>query len=611
MRPLRLLVVVLAALGLLLPTAAIAAPAPDAAATARLAAGTNPGNGPPDTVPGPPSAGAAPAPMDYTTVEGLSPVRFADDEIRTDVVRLPMRDGVEIYIEITRPDVDGERFPVILEASPYHGTIASRIGDRIFPDPKDEDGANLGLTGYFAPRGYAVAMMGLRGTGRSQGCLDHMGPNDALDLAETVEWLAEQDWSTGKVGMTGHSYVGSTPMIAASMNPKGLATIVPSAGIARAYDHQFQAGVAYAGQWLGLPVAYNLLALDRHLPVGTFGSGGDNFGNDMQFFGCGLTTSSLQEGHRQVTGEYAAFHAERDHTAAATAADIPVFLIQGTYDNAVRPPAMDWFDKRRNPEDKLWYGQFDHGSASGAFTGHPNRRFAQWQFALHAWFDAHLQGRDVETGPPVEVFINGERTRAAAIRAHDRVYTDTAWPTRAQRLTLYPDVDGNGLSADRPTATDSATFRGSRVAALRSSLEFRTEPFADDTLLVGLPDLRLVASATAQNLDLIANVYEEAPDGSRREISQFAINPALRDSIAAPAPVIPGRAYTMRPPGWPMAHEVPAGHTLVLRVTTTDGDKQGLNTEDPAVSVFTGPLGTSLTLPVIPDATLHADPLAD
>lgn len=607
MRQLRLLVLVIAALGLLLPTAAAAGPQ-GLARAAGPPDGAPPFATPPASGPNAGDDGTTIAPLDYTSLEDeLSPVRFTDEELRTDVVRLPMRDGVEIYMEITRPDVEDERFPVIYEASPYHGTIATRIGDRIFPDPKDANGDNAGLTGYFAPRGYAVVMMGLRGTGRSQGCIDHMGPNDALDMKETIEWLAVQEWSNGKVGMTGHSYVGSTPMIAAALNPVGLTTIVPSAGIARAYDHQFQAGVAYNGQWLGLPAIYNVLALERHLPFRVVGDyDGDNFGNDMQFFGCGFTTSSFQEGHRQVTGEYAAFHAERDHTEGATAAAIPAFLIQGTYDNAVRPPAMDWFNKRDNDGDKLWYGQWDHGSGV-----HPNRRGTQWQFALHAWFDKHLQDRDVDTGPPVEVFVNGERTRGAAIRGHDRVFTDTTWPTKASALTLFPDVADMSLSTDRPTTTDSATFSGSRAVALRSTLEFRTEAFEQDTLLVGLPDLRLVASATAQNLDLIVNLYDEAADGSRRELSQFAINPALRDSIAAPAPVIPGRPYTMRPPGWPVAHQVPAGNQLVLRVTTTDVDKMGLNTEDPLVGVFTGPLGTSLTLPVVEDATLFADPLAD
>jgi len=47
-------------------------------------------------------------------------------------------------------------------------------------------------------------MMDLRGTGRSQGCLDHLGLRDARDLKQIVEWAATQRWSNGRVGMTGH-----------------------------------------------------------------------------------------------------------------------------------------------------------------------------------------------------------------------------------------------------------------------------------------------------------------------------------------------------------------------------------------------------------------------
>src|SRR5687768_3374694 len=66
-----------------------------------------------------------------------------------------MADGERLYVEIVRPDPVaylGRRFPVVLEASPYHGTLADRSGTRIFPDPVDADGKPLGLTGYFAPR---------------------------------------------------------------------------------------------------------------------------------------------------------------------------------------------------------------------------------------------------------------------------------------------------------------------------------------------------------------------------------------------------------------------------------------------------------------------------
>ncbi|WP_324276574.1 hypothetical protein [Blastococcus brunescens] len=75
--------------------------------------------------------------FDYTQVEGLSTDRFGSVEEALD---LPMHDGTEVHIEVTRPagadgvPVPGE-FPVILEASPYHGAMADREGCGSCPSP--------------------------------------------------------------------------------------------------------------------------------------------------------------------------------------------------------------------------------------------------------------------------------------------------------------------------------------------------------------------------------------------------------------------------------------------------------------------------------------------
>src|SRR5680860_247534 len=185
------------------------------------------------------AAAVEPAAFDYTKVDGLTEDRY---ETVKDKLQIPMHDGTYVHIEVTRPKAKGQ-WPTILESSPYHGTLADREGRRILPEPVGDDGVPLGLTDYFAPKGYAVVMMDLRGTGLSEGCLDHLGRNDAKDVKRVVEWAAGANWSNGRVGMTGHSYVGSTPSLAAAMNPEGLETIVPSAGLASMYDHQFQAGV--------------------------------------------------------------------------------------------------------------------------------------------------------------------------------------------------------------------------------------------------------------------------------------------------------------------------------------------------------------------------------
>src|SRR5687767_4318657 len=318
-------------------------------------------------------------PADYTQTQRLTQPRF---ETVRDVVRLPAYDGEDLYLEITRPNAPG-RFPVILESSPYHGTLADRDGTRILPEPRDADGKSLGLTRYFAPRGYAVVMMDLRGTGRSQGCLDHLGGKDARDLEQVVEWAASQSWSNGRVGMVGHSYVGSTPNVAAAQNPKGLVTIVPSAGLASMYDHQFQAGVPWNLQWAGPVIGYQGLALARALPPGTGNAvtaaalgtdqTGDNFGNDPQDAACGMQQNALVSNESMLSGTFGPYSVERDHTKGVKKWDGRIWTVHGVNDNAARIASLHWMLERgTQPGDKVWFGQWDHGSGCC-----PNRRGLQ------------------------------------------------------------------------------------------------------------------------------------------------------------------------------------------------------------------------------------------
>jgi predicted acyl esterase len=555
------------------------------------------------------AAQSAGPPTDYTKVEGLSEATFG--ELQRDALRVPMGDGTELYVEVVRPKAEG-RYPVILEASPYHGTLADRDGTRILPDPQDGEGNPLGLTRYFGPRGYAVVMVDLRGTGRSQGCLDHLGQNDGSDLKRIIEWAAGQQWSNGRVGMTGHSYVGSTPPVAAAQRPEGLATIVPSAGLARMYDHQFQAGVPYFLQWAGPIEAYEQLAIERHLPplpIDPFGlaNPGDNFGNDMEYFGCGLPNSAATAGEKQLSGEEADWHRERDHTEGATRAEIPVFLIHGVNDNAARVDSMDWFTQRNGrPGDKLWLGQWDHGSGCC-----PNRRGIQWTKALHAWFDKHLAGREVDTGPPVEVFLADSTFDEATTGARTEIHTAGAWPGSPRTLELHPTEDGKLGEPAAGTGSTSFTGDPSGFADPQATggATFSTEPMERDTLLAGVPQLDLSASVSAPRVHLIANVYDENAEGERRRLSQCAINPELREGIDQYQPVSPGERYDMKPPCFAIAHDLQAGHKLVLRVTTSDPDKVPMFSVDPQVTVFTGDGATELRLPVVENRDLFPDDL--
>ena len=581
-------------LGLTLPLVVAVALAQPAAAAPR---DDHPGKG------RPPAAAPAPSAFDYTQVAGLTTDRFGTVE---ETLELPMHDGTEVHIEVTRPaDADGRpvagEWPVILEASPYHGTLADREGRRILPEPRDDEGTSLGLTGYFAPKGYAVVMMDLRGTGLSDGCLDHMGPNDAKDLEQVVEWAAAQPWSNGRVGMTGHSYVGSTPSLAAAMDPEGLETIVPSAGMATMYDHQFQAGVPYFLQWAGPMAAYEQIALERDLP------GGEHSGQKPQETGCGLPNSSLTAGEAQLSGQYTSWHGERDWRKAATAADLPVFMVHGVNDNAARVAGMDWFTQRAGRAgDKIWLGQWDHGSGCC-----PTRRGIQWTYALHAWFDKHLAQRDVQTGPAAELFLSDGTFEGSRTGDRSQILSDSQWPpSGASMLTLHPAADGT-LGRTAPATPGSVSFSGDPTGFTdpqgTGGVDFVSGPVAADTVLAGKPLMDLVASVTVPRVHLIGTLYDESPDGERRRISQFAINPELRVGVATPKPVVPGQLMQMQPPGFAMAHNLREGHRLTLRFTTSDPDKVPLFAVDPRVTIATGPGGTSLQVPVVSEPVLVDD----
>ena len=105
---------------------------------------------------------AAPrAPIDYTKVRGLSQPTFTDVERTTH--ELVVSDNTRLHLEIVKPK-GAENLGVILDASPYHGTLYDRAGARMIP-VAGKDGRLLGLSGFFAKRGYAVVFMDLRGPG--------------------------------------------------------------------------------------------------------------------------------------------------------------------------------------------------------------------------------------------------------------------------------------------------------------------------------------------------------------------------------------------------------------------------------------------------------------
>src|SRR3990172_3099785 len=76
-------------------------------------------------------------------------------------VYLPMRDGVQLAVDIYRPETAG-LYPVILSMAPYMKEMQQQ-------PPELSHCIEAGATGFFVPRGYIHVIAQVRGSGFSQG----------------------------------------------------------------------------------------------------------------------------------------------------------------------------------------------------------------------------------------------------------------------------------------------------------------------------------------------------------------------------------------------------------------------------------------------------------
>lgn len=106
-------------------------------------------------------------------------------------VRVPTRDGVALATTLFRPQGPG-RWPAVLMRTPYDRTTYASEALQVHASA-------------LATAGYAVVLQDVRGRGGSEGRFSPF-VNERNDGIDTVEWLAEQSWCTGAIGLAGISY---------------------------------------------------------------------------------------------------------------------------------------------------------------------------------------------------------------------------------------------------------------------------------------------------------------------------------------------------------------------------------------------------------------------
>jgi hypothetical protein len=497
----------------------------------------------------------------------------------------------------------------------------------------------------FATRGFAVAVVDVRGTGGSQGNLDgnYFSPREAKDGYDLVEWLGTQPWSSGKVGMSGGSYVGIVQYKTAELDPPHLAAIAPDEALADIYNDAYAPGgivsLSFDGQYLAVQGGPGLLTpnTDQSMLQGT------------------ITAKEQQATGRPIALDYlenpfdTAFYHERNPITLVDKINVPVFVTDGWRDGFFISGDTRMFQAlaKRDVPSFLNVGPCTHkgcGAPEAPTDTPPNLDNVE---AQEMQFDQkYLMGMNVpdlprvrlydqEAGsyiessawPPTQATFKPEFLGRASVTT-----TGTLTPKRpALSIARYPanpaagysmTLDSEGTIAISPyVPTDQRLETG-------QGLTWQTPALTKPVAIAGPIALHLVAASSAKNTDWFAKISDVAPDGTENIVASGQLRASLRalapgstateplESLTTPTPLTPNHFYDFQIALQPTAYTFAAGDRLQIRITSGNGPNAVpgtvfVNPSNPTTPVLTplppainmvrigGVHGTRLLLPVI------------
>lgn len=385
-------------------------------------------------------------------------------------IMIPMRDGVHLAADVYLPAKAGVaisgKSPTILSRTPYNKEAPGTVREAI----------------WFAQHGYAVVMNDVRGRFHSEGVW-RMMLDDGRDGYDTVEWIAAQGWSNGKVGTIGTSYPGGTQHALAEMNPPHLTTMIPVDALSNVGIAGFRHGGAFelrfvnwifniagfdAKEALDNPALHQALVdngkLIRQqiydLPIKR-GTTPLKFIPEYEDWLIEAMQHSDYDDYWKQIG-YSVIDNTRNY------ADVPVYHVTGWYDSWTRQVTMNWqaLTKTKHAPQRLIIGPWTHGGEARNVAGEAEfpreaaLSFNEWRLR---WFDHWLKGIDngAERAAPVQLFIMGggdaHKTAAGKIFVGGSWRDEQEFPLARTKYTPYYLRPEGLLGPSASQAENSAT----------------------------------------------------------------------------------------------------------------------------------------------------------
>lgn len=486
---------------------------------------------------------------------------------------VPMRDGIRISVDIYRPDAPG-RFPVILAQTPYDNLPWAR---------------HLGAR-WFAERGYAFAVADIRGRYDSEGEWDPFDAKHKTDGYDLIEWLARKEWSNGRIGTAGPSFMGWTQWWTASEHPPSLKAIAPEVsppdGLAN-FPYQDGLMMSVAADWAAMMAGrtnqligegpyggftHNRLAEDLHLPL-----------LDLPKIKGATDAPYYEKWVRNIlsTDEYwqNISYQGSEHYSKMT---VPSLNVTGWFDANYPGSPMNFEGMKRygaTPAARrpfLLIGPWTHYRYARELAGFdygPDAEFPMQSY-LCRFFDHFLKGIDngFDREAPVHVFVMG---RNKWLAEQDWPLPETHWT----KYYIHSQGHANSLKGDgtldtqppgneardeysydpvHPTIMDLGVHTGhidgavdTRIPAIGDDVLVFTSPvLKEDVEVVGPVKALLYAATSARDTAWMMRLVDVHPDGYAALLCDAILRARFRDPQNAGAfngrrlsDIVPDRVY--------------------------------------------------------------------
>ncbi len=530
---------------------------------------------------------------------------------RVDIIRVPMRDGTELSVRITKPDVQG-KFPAVMIYYPY----------RMYGPTENDDNSpeNLAVP-YLAERGYAIVQFDVRGTGNSAGwSKDVYSEAERQDGYDMVEWIAAQSWSNSNVGMMGISYGGVVQWQVAAQAPPHLKAVVVRSANSDVYADWITSGGSYRPY---MADAYGPVMTARNFLPPYIDMVGDKWSDiwqerleNSQPWQIGYMTH-LQDGPYWKDRSLS-----KDFSRVKAAA-----LIIGGWADVYPTASARNFANIKSPKHLL-IGPWRHIWPEQEATV-PGPRIDSRPLVLE-WFDHWLKGIDngVMKKPPVTIFVQKHSPALAHMNIEEpgQWRMEENWPiARAQKTPLYLQSNGK-LSWKKSTNTEktgdklvydpsagltSGYHWGSNLLPwgtpidqrgdYSKSLVYTTDPLEEDMEVTGNPQAVLYASSTADVAYFRVKLIDVAPDGSAKLVRYGGLNATHRNSSVTPEALVPDKIYELKVDIKAMAYVFEKGHRIQVAIANADILNAWPTAKNATNTVYNGQKTPShIILPLIP-----------